>query len=133
MFRLAGIERKRDVVADGKRFEQREMLEHHADAERACVAWIGNGHKLPVPANRPGIWLDDAVDDFHQRRFAGAIFAKHRVDLSGHDAKIDAVVGDDAGIGLGDAGELQARAREGHGWRTHRSVARTRTRAGVVL
>ncbi len=39
-------------------------------------------HRLAVPADLAGVGLDDAVDDLHQRRLAGAVLAQHRVDLA---------------------------------------------------
>ena len=77
-------------------------------------------HRLAFPADRPGIRLDDAVDDLHQRRLAGAVLAQHRVDLAGQHVEVDAVVGDDAGIGLGDAFELRAVRMRGQSGITRR-------------
>jgi hypothetical protein len=49
------FERERDVVGDGQRLEQREVLEHHADAEPPRARGIGDGDVRPshwiVPAS----------------------------------------------------------------------------------
>jgi hypothetical protein len=49
------------------------MLEDHADAELARTRRIADRDRLGIPADRPGVRLDDAVDDLHQRRLAGAV------------------------------------------------------------
>ena len=46
---------------------------------------------------------DDAGDDLHQRRFAGAVLAHQGMDRTRSDPKINPVQGHDAGIALGDA------------------------------
>ena len=106
-----GVEREGDVLGDRQRLEQREVLEHHADAELARLRRVGHRHRPAVPEDRAGVGLADAVDDLHQRRLAGAVLAQHRVDLAGLHAEVDAVVGDDRRIDLGDAGEPQPRHR----------------------
>ncbi len=100
-----------DVLGDGQRFEQRELLEYHTDAERARLCWTADGHRFAVPPDRAGVRPHDAVDDLDQRRLAGAVFAEYRVDLAWRDGEIDAVVGDGAGEALADAGKLEARCR----------------------
>ena len=109
------VERERDVLGDRQRLEQREVLEHHADAERARArAGLAIATGLPFPEDRrrrPA--ATDAVDDLHQRRLAGAVLAQHRVDLAGQHDEVDAVVGDDRGIDLGDAATAEARRRNG--------------------
>src|SRR5271163_4380049 len=88
------------------------MLENHADAQCARTRRARDRHRVAVPAYGSSVWPDYAVDDFHQRRFAGAILAQDRVDLSGHDAEVDRVVGYDRWIDLGDALELEPRGRQ---------------------
>src|SRR5262249_32308831 len=61
--------------------------------------------------DRAGIGLHDAIDDLHQRRLAGAVLAEHRVDFARQDGEVDAVVGDDRGIDLGDSLELETGRR----------------------
>ncbi len=107
--RFAGFERERDVLAYRQRLEQRKMLEYHADAQRPRPRWTGDRNHFAVPAYGSRVRPDDAVDDLHQGRFAGAVFAQDGVDLSGHDAEVDAVVGNDRRIDLGDALELEPR------------------------
>ena len=47
-------QRQRDILDDGQRLEQREVLEDHPDAERARVGGIGRRHRLRLPrTSRP--------------------------------------------------------------------------------
>ena len=97
-----------DVLGDGQRLEQREMLEHHADAQALRVAGVLDGDLLAFPDDLAFVGLDHAVDDLHQRAFAGAVFAQQRVDLVALDGERDVVVGQAAGILLGHAGHRAA-------------------------
>ena len=103
-----GVLRERDVFGDGQRLEQREMLEHHRDAEASRPRRIRDDDGLAVPADGPRVGTHDAVDDLHQRRFPRAVLAQHGVNLAWRDGEVDRIVGDDRGIGLGDAGEGEA-------------------------
>ena len=97
-------------------FEQREMLEHHADAEPAGVRRALDRHLLAAPDDLAGVRARDAVDDLDQRALAGAVLAQQRVNLGRADRQIDAVVGETARILFGDAVQRQGRA--GHGRRS---------------
>ena len=61
-----------------------------------------------IPEHLAGIGLDRAVDDLHQRRLAGAVFTQHGMDLAGLNRQVDAVVGYDGRILLGDAAKRQS-------------------------
>ena len=58
------------------------MLEHHADAELAGGGGRGNGDGLAMPAQFARRRLQSAIDDLDQRRLAGAVLAKERMDLT---------------------------------------------------
>ena len=79
---------------------------------RACAGIVGRD-RLAFPEHLALRLPRHAVDDLHQRRLAGAVFAEHRVDLAGHHREVDAVVGDDRRIDLADAAQLEARAPVG--------------------
>src|SRR5258707_55790 len=53
----------------------------------------------------------DAVQDLHQRRFAGTVLAEERVNLAAADAEIDAAQRLHAGKAFGDAGGLDDEIR----------------------
>ena len=107
--RIALGKRERDVLGDGERLEQREVLEHHADAETAGGGRAGDGDRLALPADLALGRLQRAVDDLDQRRLAGAVLAEQRVDFAGHDGEVDAVVGPQRAEVLGDADRLERR------------------------
>jgi hypothetical protein len=95
-----GVQAQGDVLGHGQRIEQREMLEHHGDAQLARHLRIGDLHRLAVPAQFAGIRLDRAEDDLHQGGLARAVLAEYGVDLAGRNGQADIVVGQHARIGL---------------------------------
>ena len=102
------VEAKRDVFQHRHRLEQREVLEHHADAEPARRARIGDANGRAVEDDLALVGREDAVDHLDQGRFSRAILAEKRMNLAGLDAQVDVVVRADARKGLADADELQA-------------------------
>jgi len=108
--RLAG-QGEGDVFDHGQGFEQREVLEHHADAEFARVGRTLDSDILAFPLHLARTGPGDTVDDLHQRRFAGAVLAQHGMDLAGRDFEIDAVVGDHGRVDLADVAQYKARRR----------------------
>src|SRR3546814_12354835 len=90
-------------VCSSDLLEEREMLEHHADAEGARGMGIGNLDSLPVPPQRAGVRVQNAVDDLHKGRLAGAVLAAQGRDLAGRHRELDAVVGERDGKALADA------------------------------
>ncbi len=105
--REARIQAERDVLEHRHRLEQREVLEHHADAEAPRRARIGDADRLPVEGDLSLVGREDAVDHFDQGRFSRAVLAEQGVNLPGLDAQGHVVVGADARKGLADADKLQ--------------------------
>ena len=52
-----------------------------------------------------------AVENAHQRRFAGAVLAHDRVDLAALDGEIDVIIGEERAIALDDADRLEFESR----------------------
>ncbi len=113
------VEAERDVFGDRQIFEQREMLKHHADAERARLARAGELDLLSHPADFAGGRLNQAVHHLDQRRFAGAVFAEQRVDLARKQIEVDGIVGREGAVAFGDANGLQQRCFRGGILRRH--------------
>ena len=111
--RQARVQAEPDVLGHRQRVEQAEVLEHHADAQRARLLRVAHVHRLAVPSHAAFVGLDRAVDDLHQRRLAGAVLAQHRVGLARLHGQRDVVVGHHRRVALGDALQLQA-GRRGH-------------------
>ena len=103
-----GVEAKRDVFEHRHRLEQREVLEHHADAKAASRTRIGDADGRSVEDDLALVRREDAVDHLDERRFSRAVLAEESVNLAGLDAQIDVVIRADARKGLADADELQA-------------------------
>ncbi len=111
-----GAQRQGDVLRHRERLEQREVLEHHADAAFAGLGRVAHGHPFALPVDRAGVRLGDAVDDLHQGALAGAVLAEQGVDFARLDRQVDTVVGQAAWVLFGDAAELEARGLGfGHG------------------
>ena len=70
----------------------------------ASEEWIGD--LLAVDADRAGVGMVEAVEDRHQRRFAGAVLADDAVDRALGDGEVDVPVGVDRAEALVDADEL---------------------------
>ena len=85
------------------------MLEHHADAQGPRLLRVANLHRLTVELDVAFIGLDRAVNDFHQRGLARAVFTQHGVGLAGLYPQTDLLVGHHRRVALGDACQLQAR------------------------
>ena len=101
------------VLGHAERVKQAEVLKHHADAQTARLLRVADVDHLAVEANLARIGLDRAVDDLHQRGFARAVLAQHRVNFAGLHRQADGIVGHHSGVALGDVGKLQAGV--GHG------------------
>jgi len=111
-----GAQRQGDVLRDRERLEQREVLEHHADAAFAGLGRVAHGHPFALPVDFAGVRLGHAVDDLHQGALAGAVLAEQGVDLAWLDRQVDTVVGQAAWVLFGYAAELEARGLGfGHG------------------
>ncbi len=106
--REARVEAERDVFEHRHRLEQREVLEHHADAEPPSRARIGDADSRAVEDDLALVGREDAVDHLDESRFSRAVLAEKSVNLAGLDAQVHVVVGAHAGEGFADAGELQA-------------------------
>ena len=96
------------VLGHGHGVKQVEMLEHHADPVGPRLLGTAKLDQLPVEHHPPGIRLDRAVNNFHQGRLAGAVFAQHGMGLAGHDRQRHIAVGHHAGVALADAFQMQS-------------------------
>src|SRR5206468_10421828 len=85
----------------------------------------GELDRLPLDPDLPLVGVVQAVEDVHQRRFAGAVLAEDRVNLAPSEVEVHAIVGDDAGEPLRDSPHLEdwdrlhwrdSREPRGGGW-----------------
>ena len=116
---------ERNILGDAQGFEQREMLEDHADAFGPCLRGPVRGKGPTAQRHRAGVGPQDAVDNLHQGGFAGAVFAQQGMDLALADVERDVIVRQDAGKRPGDAVELQKGLRHAvHPTRLRRPLRR---------
>ena len=112
---VAAIQTEPDVLGHRERIEQAEVLEHHGDAQRTRLLRRFHTYRLAIDGNAAFVSLHSAVDDLHQRGFAGAVLTQHGMDLSRLYRERDSLVGCDTGVALGNVGKLQSGC--GHGVR----------------
>ena len=62
---------------------------------------------LPIEADLAAVGPQNAVDDVHQRRLAGAVLAGEGVDLAPAQLEIDAAQRADRAERLGEIGDLE--------------------------
>ena len=67
---------QRHIFADCQRRHQHEMLMHHPDSFIDGRPGRVDSDRLAIDENTPFIRLVQSVQDIHQRRFAGAVFAQ---------------------------------------------------------
>ena len=79
-----GLAPEDDVLRDGERGNEHEMLVHHPDARVDRLRGAPAGDIAAEHFDRARIGRIDAREDAHQRRLAGAILADQRVDLALH-------------------------------------------------
>jgi len=78
------------------------MLMHHPDALAHGVQRRFDFDRLTVDQDFAFVGWIEAVQNFHQRRFARAVFAKERVNLAGVHIEMDVIVGEHAGKVFGN-------------------------------
>ena len=101
-----GLDAQHQVLEHGERGDEAQVLVHHADAQLA--AGLGESMRTSRPSTRmrAAVRLVEPGQDAHERGLAGAVLAQEAEHLAAHRREADAVVGDDAREGLGDAGQL---------------------------
>jgi hypothetical protein len=108
-----------DVLGNGERRDEHEVLMHHPDAgiDRFGGAPTGD---VAEPAVRrgdfdsPGVWSVHAAEDPHQRRLAGAVLADERMNLAALHLERRAAVGDRLAECLDDPGQPHRDRRSGN-------------------
>ncbi len=85
------------VLGDGKRFDQHELLMDHADARIDGVRGIFELDRHAIEVHAAFRRLINAVKDVHERGFAGAVLAQYGVHFALADIKIDTIIGKDLG------------------------------------
>ena len=79
---------QQQVFSHGQVGEYRQFLEHRGNAGCARCRRIAQRHRSPVHQNFAFVGLVNPCEQFHQRRFAGAVFACDGMDGSRFSHKI---------------------------------------------
>lgn len=82
-----------DVVKDGHRLDEHEVLMHHADAKLDRLARRFDADLLPVQKDLALSGLVEADEDIHERRFPRAVLSEERMYLALGDGEIDVLIG----------------------------------------
>ena len=101
--------KQRHIFEHAQRRNQREVLKHHADTERARVARRRDRTGLAVDADLAGVGSVVAVENFGERAFAGAVFAEQRDHLAAPTLKCATIVGEDGAKPFDDTARFQER------------------------
>jgi hypothetical protein len=104
-----------DVLGDTQRRNQREFLEHRADARRAGLAHRTEADFCSVDADLARCRGIDAGQDGNEGRLAGAVLAEENMHFAGHQREVDPIQGSHAGKFLGYPGHLDERWHVGIG------------------
>ena len=91
------------VFQHRQRFEQRQMLEHHADTEPPRHRRRFHAHPFALPNQLALVGAQQAVHHFDQGALAGAVFPQQGVDLAGADREGNRIVRDAARKRLGQS------------------------------
>jgi hypothetical protein len=98
---------KRQIFPHRQRVDELEMLMHHPDAGDDGLARGAEAHRRAIDENVSGVGSNQARQDVHQRRLAGAVLAQDPQDFACCQRKRDVVIGDDARKALGHAPQLE--------------------------
>src|SRR5439155_1089498 len=107
--RTAALVAEDDVLGNGERRHEHEVLVDHPDAERDGVARAGDAHVALAIADRPGVGVIEAVEDVHEGRLACAVLADKGVDLALVHHEVDPVERLEISKALADAAHLEKR------------------------
>ena len=79
---LRPVVSEHDVLGDGERLDQPEVLVHHADAGIERVAWRVEADRLAVELDVALVRPVEAGEDVRERRLPGAVLPEERVHLA---------------------------------------------------
>jgi hypothetical protein len=100
-----------DIFSDRQFRNEVQFLMDDRDAREFRVAYAGKARPMAGNADGARVVAVDAGENFHQRRFAGAVLAHQRVHFAAFQFEVDALQRPNAGEGFRDAcGDQKGRA-----------------------
>ena len=100
-----------DVLGDGERLDEPEVLVHHPDPRVERVARRVERHRRAEELELALVRVVEAREDVRERALAGAVLAEQRVHLPDGGLEVDRVVRDDTGEALRDPAHRHGRPR----------------------
>ena len=91
-----------DVLRDGERLDEAEVLMHHPDPRVERVPRRGERDRLPEELELALVGVVEPDQDVREGALAGAVLAEQGVNLAGARLEVDGVVRDDTGEALRD-------------------------------
>ncbi len=101
------LQPEQDVGLDAEVGREGQFLVDHGDAEPPRLQRPGRRIRHAAQSHPAAIGPLGAAEDFHERRFAGAVFADQRMDLAGAQCQIDAAQGVRRAETLAHVGHLE--------------------------
>ena len=98
-----------DVLGDGARRQQVELLEHGGEAGALRLDRVAEADLLAGELDGAGVGLVDAGEHLHERRLAGAVLADQAVHLARQQVEVGLAEHHVPGEGLGDTADAQHR------------------------
>jgi hypothetical protein len=99
-----------DVLRDGQRGRDRQLLRDQHDAAGDRVPWRAEPDRLAAEQQLTAVRGEHARDDLPEGRLARAVLAHQRVDRAAGDQEVDSFQGARAAEGLRDVPQLSVRA-----------------------
>ena len=87
---MAALLAEQDIVFDAEMRREVQLLIDHRDAGLAGLLRTGGGVGLAEKGHLAFVGSMGAAEDFHQRAFAGAVFADQGEDFAGAGFKLNA-------------------------------------------
>src|SRR6478672_804948 len=82
-----------NIFFDREMRREIQFLINHRDAAAPRVQGISGRVRFAIKKHFPAVWHERPAERFHERAFAGAVFADERVNFAESDFKRDAAQG----------------------------------------
>ena len=112
---LAAVVAEHDVLGDGERLDEPEVLVHHADAGVESIPRRMEVHLLAVELDLALVRAVEPGEDVRERRLPRAVLAEQGVHLADPCLEVDVLVRDDARKPLRDPVHPHGKRRRGAG------------------
>src|SRR5260370_17408130 len=98
-----------DILGYGQGRNQHKVLVYHTNMQPDSIAWPRDVRNLPVDENLTTIRVNQSIEDIHQGRFAGSVFANQCMNLTLTHLEIDLIVANEPRPCFGNLSHLSCR------------------------